>query len=192
MVKPWTAKMVLGLYGEYLREDRKKKVRSRTFEPREYPQNMTPTIDERPIRAFLRVATEPSYRAFELFLIQVYVNQDAHELTIQRVQEFEQTLERSLEKRPFVANPTTVVEATDRQDALIPITSCAKALGIHRSTLHRMINAGLNGVRHRGAYEAVVKKGQHYFVNFLAARDWMDQHHQPGKRRPKAKGPKAA
>ncbi len=179
----WSAKDVLQLYGEFVKGDRFKdkplsEPKGRGYSKTKY---MSIETDGKYARAFARVASEPTYDMYMFQLLEVYCSDvNPNPFSIERCSEFEIKLEISLEKRPFV-DYLSVDQAKDAYDALVPISACGRMLGVTGRTIHRWIDKGLSGVMHRGVYKAVVKKGSQYYVNFLAARDWMDSHHNPNK-----------
>ncbi len=166
----YRAGQLLRLYGEYLRELPVKRIKFKPHLPKGY---------ERPaarrsglhIRSFARVAMEPNYQAYEPQLLAIYFELTGDPMAQERCSEFELSLDASLEKKPFVPDIQSVEEAKDFLDALVPVRTCAAALGVNVKTIHRWIEAGMSAQLHSG-YPAVVKKGAYYWVNIHAASMW--------------------
>jgi hypothetical protein len=179
----WRARDLLNLFGVFMRDEHRKKLKPVHIGPRKDHGQHVVKLEEKYIRAFLRVVQEETYKDYEPQLLMVYVNLKMDPFAVERCSEFEIKLDASLDKTGFTgAGPEDAQEAQDALDGLIPITTCALALGVHRATLHRWIEAGLKDEVINGMFRAVEFKGNRGYVNFMAALAWKEEHHQPKKR----------
>lgn len=172
--RAWWAKDLLKLTASFITEHHKRHERERPWQMKEFPSRPTNVLnEEKYVRAAIYVAGHEKFKAYEATFYEVYVDGTKDTMAMERMSEFELALDAQLDKVPFVAERQLgrSKEATDAVDALIPITTCAKFLGIGRSTLHRWLNAGLmaKGVR---------KFGNDYFINYLVALDWKVKHYK--------------
>lgn len=179
-VLAWKAVDLLRLFGAFLREDKRRKERTPHYMPVWLPEDGIKTqrmyrdynMDEKYVRAFLRVATHPRFQDYETHIRMVYEDQIADSMMMERVSEFEIALNNSLLKEPF--NPGRREDgAKDAYNALIPVSTCSKAVGVTVRTMHRWIDAGLGSILREGEL-AVKKQGSYYWVNYFAALQWKE------------------
>lgn len=176
--RTWWAVDLLKLTALYVNEEYKHKEKGKPWRPRDYPTGNTANAPtEKYVLAALRVASHEKFKEYKVDFLAVYVGKDAHPMTVERMTEFEMMLDASLDKEPFTIERSVgrYDVAEDALDALIPISECARALPVHRSTLHRWLDEGLRAEM-VGVYPAVQKKGAYYFINYLAALKWKHEH----------------
>lgn len=134
-------------------------------------------IDEKYIRAAIYVGGHDRFKDYEADFYAVYVEKDnADPFVDERLAEFEMALDSQLDRVPFEPErgDNRHCEAKDLLDILVPVTFCARLLGVHRSTLHRAIDHGLITSQVSSPYPPFKKEGRVYKVNYLAALRWME------------------
>lgn len=187
-------KDLLKMTASYVTDAHRMRERQKSWKAKGYPTGTKiAATEEKYVRAAVYVAKHERFKEYLAVFYEVYVGwTDAagkpvppNPYSVERMSEFETMLDTTLDKVPFVAerrDDVDVKEADDCLNALIPVTLCAKLLGIGRRTLHRWLDDGLRAEL-VGDKSAVQKKGAYYFVNYLAALKWKSSHYQPGKAR---------
>lgn len=187
-------KDLLKMTASYVTDAHRMRERQKSWKAKGYPTGAkTEVAEEKYVRAAAYVAGHEKFKEYRSAFYDVYVGcADAvgkpippDPYSVERMSEFEIMLDSMLDKKPFVAerrDDVDVKEADDCLSALIPVTLCAKLLGIGRRTLHRWFDDGLRAEL-VGDKSAVQKKGAYYFVNYLAALKWKTLHFQASKAR---------
>lgn len=187
--RAWWAKDLLRLTASFITEAHLRREFEKSWKLRAFPTRGKVVLStEKYARAAMYVGGHPKFRQYEGTFYEVYVNGTTDTMAMERMSEFEIALDAMLDRVPFYPERQEGKSndvATDGLNGLVPMTTCARFLGIGRTTLFRWVNEGLIGELVPGipSTKAVQKIGSQYFVNYLAALKWKEEHYRASKAR---------